>query len=126
MKMQLFPFQEKAVAELRERVAFALDSYNRQSERTYNQIVSLQAPTGSGKTIIMSELIEEILYGSERFAPQPKAVFVWLSDSPALNAQSKDKIDLKADKIRLDQCEIISEESFDQEYLSDRSERAHV
>ena len=119
MKISLFPFQEKAVAELRERVAFALDSYNRQSERTYNQIVSLQAPTGSGKTIIMSELIEEILYGSERFAPQPKAVFVWLSDSPALNAQSKDKIDLKADKIRLDQCEIISEESFDQEYLSD-------
>lgn len=119
MKMQLFPFQEKAVAELRERVAVALDSYNRQSERTYNQIVSLQAPTGSGKTIIMSELIEEILYGSERFAPQPKAVFVWLSDSPALNAQSKDKIDLKADKIRLDQCEIISEESFDQEFLSD-------
>ena len=119
MKMQLFPFQEKAVAELRERAAFALDSYNRQSERTYNQIVSLQAPTGSGKTIIMSELIEEILYGSERFAPQPTAVFVWLSDSPALNAQSKDKIDLKADKIRLDQCEIISEESFDQEYLSD-------
>lgn len=119
MKMQLFPFQEKAVAELRERAAFALDSYNQQRERTYNQIVSLQAPTGSGKTIIMSELIEEILYGSERFAPQPTAVFVWLSDSPALNAQSKDKIDLKADKIRLDQCEIISEESFDQEYLSD-------
>ncbi len=119
MKVSLFPFQEKAVAELRERAAFALESYNRQSERTYNQIVSLQAPTGSGKTIIMSELIEEILYGSERFAPQPKAVFVWLSDSPALNAQSKDKIDLKADKIRLDQCEIISEESFDQEFLSD-------
>ncbi len=119
MRMQLFPFQEKAVAELRERVAVALDSYNRQSERTYNQVVSLQAPTGSGKTIIMSELIEEIFYGSERFAPQPRAVFVWLSDSPALNAQSKDKIDLKADKIRLDQCEIISEESFDQEFLSD-------
>lgn len=119
MRMSLFPFQEKAVAELRERVAVALDSYNRQDERTYNQVVSLQAPTGSGKTIIMSELIEEIFYGSERFAPQPKAVFVWLSDSPALNAQSKDKIDLKADKIRLDQCEIISEESFDQEFLSD-------
>ncbi len=119
MRMSLFPFQEKAVAELRERVAVALDSYNRQSERTYNQVISLQAPTGSGKTIIMSELIEEIFYGSERFAPQPKAVFVWLSDSPALNAQSKDKIDLKADKIRLDQCEIISEESFDHEFLSD-------
>ena len=119
MRMQLFPFQEKAVAELRDRVAVALDSYNRQSERTYNQVVSLQAPTGSGKTIIMSELIEEIFFGSERFAPQPRAVFVWLSDSPALNAQSKDKIDLKADKIRLGQCEIISEESFDQEFLSD-------
>ena len=100
MKMQLFPFQEKAVAELRERAAFALDSYNQQRERTYNQIVSLQAPTGSGKTIIMSALIEDILYGNEKYVEQPDAIFVWLSDSPELNLQSKEKIDTKADKIR--------------------------
>lgn len=83
------------------------------------QVVSLQAPTGSGKTIIMSALIEEILFGSEQFTEQQDAIFVWLSDSPQLNEQSKQKIELKADRIRLDQCVVISDESFDMEVLED-------
>ena len=82
-------------------------------------MVSLQAPTGSGKTIIMSALIEDIFYGSEQFTEQPEAIFVWLSDSPQLNEQSKQKIELKADKVRMDQCVVISDESFDREILED-------
>ena len=83
------------------------------------QVVSLQAPTGSGKTIIMSALIEDILFGSEHFTEQQDAIFVWLSDSPQLNEQSKQKIELKADRIRLDQCIVITDESFDQEVFDD-------
>lgn len=44
---------------------------------------------------------------------------MWLSDSPQLNEQSKQKIDAKADKIRLGQCVTISEDSFDQEVFDD-------
>ena len=44
-----------------------------------------------GKTIIMAALIEEIFCGNEQFAEQPEAIFVWLSDSPQLNEQSKQK-----------------------------------
>ena len=40
------------------------------------------APTGSGKTIIMTTLIEEILYGSTDKIGEPDSVFIWLSDSP--------------------------------------------
>jgi len=116
MKVELFPFQKKAVAELRKYSAGAMLYYKMMH---IPQVISLQAPTGSGKTIIMASLIEDIYYGNEEFAEQPDAIFVWLSDSPALNEQSKQKIDLKADKIRFDQCVMIEDESFDKEVLED-------
>lgn len=89
MICELFPFQKQAVNEMRLRVAMALNNYRMLK---IPQVVSLQAPTGSGKTIIMSALIEDIFYGSEQFTEQPEAIFVWLSDSPQLNEQSKQKI----------------------------------
>lgn len=116
MKVELFPFQRKAVNDLRMRVANALNSYHMTK---VPQVVSLQAPTGSGKTIIMAALIEDIYFGTERFSEQPDAIFVWLSDSPALNEQSKQKIDLKADRIRFGQCVTIEDSSFDMEELQD-------
>ena len=116
MRLNLFPFQKKATADLRMKVAEAIGSYR----RTHTpQVVSLQAPTGSGKTIIMASLIEDIYFGTSQYAEQPEAIFVWLSDSPELNEQSKQKIDLKADKIRLQQCITIADESFDMEMLED-------
>lgn len=116
MICELFPFQTQAVNDMRLRVAMALNNYRMLK---IPQVVSLQAPTGSGKTIIMSALIEDIFYGSEQFTEQPDAIFVWLSDSPQLNEQSKQKIEQKADKIRIDQCVVISDESFDREILED-------
>lgn len=113
---ELFPFQKQAVADLRSRVAIAMNTY---SSCHIPQVISLQAPTGSGKTIIMSALIEEILFGNELYPEQPEAIFVWLSDSPQLNEQSKQKIDSKADRIRMDQCIVITEDSFDSEMLDD-------
>ena len=116
MICELFSFQKQAVNELRFRTAMALNNYRMLK---IPQVVSLQAPTGSGKTIIMSALIEDILFGSDQFTEQQDAIFVWLSDSPQLNEQSKQKIELKADKIRLDQCVVVSDESFDMEVLED-------
>ena len=106
MKVELFPFQKRATAELRMKTAEALGSYR----RTHTpQVISLQAPTGAGKTIIMASFIEDVYYGTDQYAEQPEAIFVWLSDSPALNEQSKQKIDLKADKIRFGQCVTIDD-----------------
>lgn len=123
MKQELFPFQRQAVWEMRKKAAEALDAYAR--TRT-PQILSLQAPTGSGKTIMMASLIEEILFGTSwtppgetGFAEQPDAVFVWLSDSPELNNQSKDKIDLGSDRLAYGTTEAIEESSFDREILED-------
>jgi len=116
MKVELFSFQKKALAGLRMQSAEALGSYC----RTHSpQVVSFTAPTGAGKTIIMASLIESIYFGYDSYPDQQNAIFVWLSDSPQLNEQSKQKIDFKEDKIRLDQCITITEETFDREVLDD-------
>ena len=121
MKVNLIAFQDKAVKELRLDIADALDNYSRRGK---TQVVSLQAPTGAGKTIIAAALIEDIFFGSTlaggtTFNEQPEAIFVWLSDSPELNAQSRQKIELKTSKLRFGQCVTISDESFDMEMLED-------
>ena len=116
MKFELFPFQKTALSRLRQSAATALGNYR--STHT-PQVVSYTAPTGAGKTIVMSALIEDIYYGDELYPEQPEAIFIWLSDSPQLNEQSRLKIDLKADKIRLNQCVVISDDAFDMETLED-------
>lgn len=116
MKVELFPFQKRALSDIRMKTAEAMGSYHRTHAP---QVVSFTAPTGAGKTIIMSALIEAVLFGDEQYVEQPDAIIVWLSDSPQLNEQSKQKIDSKADKIRLSQCVTVSEESFDKEMFED-------
>ena len=129
MKLDRYKFQIAATNKLRLASARAIRNYSH-DDSDHNYVVSLQAPTGAGKTIIMASLIEDIYFGSTINKPdsddapmiipgQPQAIFVWLSDSPALNEQSKAKIDLKADKIRLDQCVVIQEDAFDMEELQD-------
>lgn len=116
MKVTLFPFQQIAVTSLRQASAEALGGY----QRTHTpQIVSFTAPTGAGKTIIMSALVEDILFGTDVYPDQQDAIFLWISDSPELNLQSKQKIDLKADRITLQQTVTIEESGFDQEILED-------
>ena len=116
MKVELFPFQETALEELRYKLSRALGEYQN-TKRT--QILSFTAPTGAGKTIVLTALIESVLFGNALYPEQPEAIFVWLSDSPELNEQSKQKVEAKSEKIRLNQCITISEESFNQEVFND-------
>ena len=123
MRSELFPFQKKAVWELRKKAAQALAAYR--DWRT-PQIVSLQAPTGSGKTLMAAALLEDILCGTAEpppgeaaFEAQPDAVVVWLSDSPELNRQSREKIEREADRIGEGRTVEIEEASFRSEMLED-------
>ena len=116
MKVELFPFQKRALADIRMKTAEAMGSYHRTHA---SQVVSFTAPTGAGKTIIMASLIESIFFGDELYEEQQKAIIIWLSDSPQLNEQSKLKIEAKADKIRINQCVTVSEDFFDKEVFED-------
>ena len=63
MKVELFPFQKRAVSDLRMYAAIALNTY-----RSFKipQVISLQAPTGSGKTIIMATSAQSGLQNSRK------------------------------------------------------------
>lgn len=112
MRDILFPFQETALAELHDKINKAHLMW---SERD-PQIISFSAPTGSGKTIIMTTLFEDILYGSADSIGEPDSVFIWLSDSPELNEQTRLKIESKSDKIRVRDLVTI-ESTFNTEYF---------
>ena len=113
MKVELFPFQKTALVALRQKCEVAKTIYR---SMTNPQVISLTAPTGAGKTIIASALIENIYCGDHKYEAQPDAIIVWLSDSPQLNEQSKEKIERACDKLH-NQLITIAEDSFDQEVL---------
>jgi type III restriction enzyme len=113
MKDILFPFQENAVSELHQKINNAHTLWNEDNA----QIISFSAPTGSGKTIILTTLIEEIIYGSAENDADNGAIFVWLSDMPELNEQSRLKIEGKSDKLFV-RCLETVDANFDQEYFS--------
>lgn len=116
MRDELISFQQITVSKLLAEITSAV-AYHKVDGRP--QVIAFRAPTGSGKTIVMTTVIENILNGTETTIEQPEAIFVWLSDSPQLNEQSKMKIIQKADKIRPNQCVTIEDDSFDQEMLDD-------
>ena len=112
MKVGLFDFQEEMLAELRAKLMAA-----RLSASVANpQSVSFSAPTGAGKTIVMTALFEDIFFGEPEFDAQPDAAILWISDIPELNEQTRLKIEGKSDRIRVRQLVTI-DASFDAERL---------
>ena len=111
MKIELKDFQDDAVEQLIKKLNPAKREV---AEGGDHQAVILAAPTGSGKTVITAALIEEILIGSDRFTAEPDAVFLWLSDQPVLNEQSKKRIASASTKLGKNDLFIVDTD-FDRE-----------
>ncbi|MBR1806844.1 MAG: DEAD/DEAH box helicase family protein [Selenomonadaceae bacterium] len=116
MKINLLPFQLDARRNLRDALDDARDMYSR---RHKPQIVSFTANTGAGKTIILISLVESIYRGDENYPAQRNAIFVWLSDSPELNEQSRQKFAEHADEFIGGKLVTIDDETFDAATLDD-------
>src|SRR5262249_51624751 len=87
MKLVLKGFQEDAVATLvRNLRAAAKDS------KRDRQAVSLSSPTGSGKTVMLTRAIEILLEGDDEHARMADATFLWITDQPELNEQTRKKM----------------------------------
>ena len=112
MKISLFPFQEDALYALNQKI----DKAHLLWQKDDPQVISFSAPTGAGKTIIMTSLFEDIFCGNENRLADPDAVIVWLSDSPMLNEQTRYKIERQSTKIRMQDLVMI-DSSFDAEVL---------
>jgi type III restriction enzyme len=98
VRFSLKDFQVTAADDLMAKLQTARDG----AARKQPQAVVLSSPTGSGKTVIVIEMMERILRGHEGMAGDPNAIFLWLSDSPKLNEQSKNKIEEASDEIVAD------------------------
>ena len=81
------------------------------------QVVILASPTGSGKTVMVTALMELITDGDGDHSGDDDAVFLWLSDDPELNEQSRRKIESDSSLFDADDLEVIEAETFDQRRL---------
>jgi type III restriction enzyme len=89
------------------------------------QAITLSAPTASGKTVMMTALIERVLLGKggledfddPDFSTEPDAIFLWLCDSPQLNQQSLEKMSVAASAELLGRLETV-DATFDAEYFT--------
>lgn len=89
MKETLLDFQVDAVAALKK-------AFRKAQTHVDDEVsaVLLAAPTGSGKTLMATALLEELLEGSEADGEggDPDMVFLWLTDQPELNKQTMTKM----------------------------------
>src|SRR5438067_1519871 len=55
---------------------------------------ALSAITGAGKTVIATAVIEALIHGSADLGVDPdhRTSFLWVTDSPALNRQTRNKM----------------------------------
>ena len=89
MDLILKDFQEETVSKLISEARFARDGIAR-ADRP--QAIVLSAPTGSGKTVMLIGTMEALLAGNEDIEPDPEATFLWVSDQPDLNEQTRRKV----------------------------------
>ena len=118
MKIQLHEFQRQAVRELLAELEEARGELER---RDKHQALVLSAPTGSGKTVIMSALIEAVLDaghpdGEASEFPDSQASFLWITDQPQLNTQTINRMRSYLDDIWFGKIEGV-DDSFDREHL---------
>lgn len=113
MKLELKPFQETAARD----IIFELDEARASAAKGRLQAVVLSAPTGSGKTITLAQVIDLTFGGGDGIPARPQTTFLWLSDSPELNVQSGNKLLGVCDF--LPYCKMVRIESdvFDDDYL---------
>ena len=113
MKFELKEFQIGRCGELLEELAAARDEYDR---RNKNQAIVFSSPTGSGKTITMAAVLESLFRGAEGHPARPYSRVLWISDSPELNTQSRDKLLRACDHFGFDNL-VEVDSAFDQEFL---------
>lgn len=98
MRYSLKDYQIGAVRDVLKNLERARDSYHRYDARSQ---FSLAATTGAGKTVMAAAVIEALFFGSDEFdfAADPGAAVLWFSDDPALNEQSRARIQAAASEL---------------------------
>jgi type III restriction enzyme len=81
------------------------------------QSVCLSSPTGSGKTVIVTAAIEQILQGDDEAPAEPEATFLWITDQPELNEQTRRKMVTTSSTLTTERLKVV-DASFDEELFA--------
>lgn len=114
MKIPLKEFQKKTVRRILKAID---DAYGIWAEDGDRSAIMLVAPTGSGKTVMATQVIEGLLDGSNETEERPTLRVLWLTDSPSLNRQSADKMDRYSDLLCYGKNLVVVDETYDKEVL---------
>lgn len=112
MRIVLKQFQDENVAKL----ARYMRDAARDSRVGDLQSVCLASTTGSGKTVMLTRAIELLLQGDDDSAPIADATFLWITDQPELNEQTRKKM-LATSSVLHSERLVVIDASFDQETL---------
>ena len=91
MRYELTDYQREATVGVLERLRWGGEDWHTRRERSS---FALSAITGAGKTVIATAAIEASFFGSSDLGAEgdPKAAFLWITDDPALNRQTRNRM----------------------------------
>ena len=112
MKYELFDYQDDAVAAISKHLIRAARAHAEDPDE--RSAVVLAAPTGAGKTVIATGVIEASLDLNDATPGVDGATFLWVTDDPSLNQQTLNKMMDSASDMDLGRLQII-ENDFDAE-----------
>lgn len=115
MQFELTTYQSRISDEATDLIRDGFADAHRPNARPL--VITLSAPTGSGKTVIAASIIERLLRGDSTAAADPHTIVIWFSSSPTLNRQSRRKIEAAADLIDLSK-HVDIDNSFDEPQLT--------
>ena len=118
MRYELFDYQQQAAAGcLKNLVRGARDWAD-----GHRSSFALSAITGAGKTVIATAVIEALIHGSADLGvdPDPRAAFLWVTDDPALNRQTRNKMLAGSDLLQPARLVILDDGFMNAELASGR------
>jgi len=119
MRYELFDYQREAAVGCVKALARAGNDWADGHRSSF----ALSAITGAGKTVIATAVIEALIHGSADLGvdPDPRAAFLWVTDNPALNRQTRNKMLAGSDLLQPSRLVIL-----DDGFMNDELEAGRV
>ena len=113
MKYALFDYQRDAALGCLRQLARGRRDWH--ADRSLSSF-ALSAITGSGKTVVATAVIEAMIHGSADLGVEgdPRATFLWVTDDPALNRQTRNKMLAGSDLLQTARLHVL-----DNDFLGD-------
>ena len=114
MRYELTDYQRDATIAVLQRLHWGDEDWHIREERSS---FALSAITGAGKTVIATATIEALFFNSSDLDTErnPRATFLWITDDPALNRQTRNRMLAASDLLSPKHLTEINDGFLDQE-----------